>query len=60
MRRRDAAPAIILISTALLLDSNIRNSVYSGKIAVPPGGGGLRKKADRKKCFPQETKAEFL
>jgi hypothetical protein len=34
--------------------------VYSGKIAVPPGGGGLRKKADRKKCFPQETKAEFL
>jgi hypothetical protein len=33
----------MLISTALLLDSNIRNSVgmYSGKIAVPPGGGGL-------------------
>jgi hypothetical protein len=26
----------MLISTALLLDSNIRNS------AVPPGGGGLR------------------
>jgi hypothetical protein len=34
----------MLISTALLLDSIIRNSVgmYSGKIAVPPGGGGLR------------------
>jgi hypothetical protein len=32
----------MLISTALLLDSNIRNSVmYSGKIAVPPGGGGI-------------------
>jgi hypothetical protein len=36
----------MLISTALLLDSIIRNSVgmYSGKIAVPPGGGGLREK----------------
>jgi hypothetical protein len=34
----------MLISTALLLDSIIRNTVctYSGKIAVPPGGGGLR------------------
>jgi hypothetical protein len=34
----------MLISTALLFDSNIRNSVpmYSGKIAVPPGGGGIR------------------
>jgi hypothetical protein len=32
---------IMLISTALLLDSNIRNSMYSGKIAVPPGGGGI-------------------
>jgi hypothetical protein len=34
----------MLISTALLLDSNIRISVpmmYSGEIAVPPGGGGL-------------------
>jgi hypothetical protein len=27
MWRRDAAPVIMLISTALLLDSNIRNSV---------------------------------
>jgi hypothetical protein len=35
----------MLISTALLLDSNIRNNVctYSGKIAVPLSGGGLRK-----------------
>jgi hypothetical protein len=35
-------PVIMLITTALLLNSNIRNSVpmYSGKIAVPPGGGG--------------------
>jgi hypothetical protein len=35
----------MLISTALLLDSILRNSVcsmYSGKIAVPPRGGGLR------------------
>jgi hypothetical protein len=36
----------MLISTTLLLDSIIRNSnsvcTYSGKIAVPPGGGGLR------------------
>jgi hypothetical protein len=33
----------MLISTALLLDSNIRNSVRmdSGKIAVPQGGGGI-------------------
>jgi hypothetical protein len=45
----------MLISTALLLDSNIRNSVCTPaklpcrrvevgyeKIAVPPGGGGIR------------------
>jgi hypothetical protein len=32
----------MLISTALLLDSIIRNSVCTpAKIAVPPGGGGL-------------------
>jgi hypothetical protein len=37
-------PVIMLISTALLLDSIIRNScMYSGKIAVPPGEGGIRK-----------------
>jgi hypothetical protein len=39
MWRRDAGNYVD--STALLLDSNIRNSMYSGKIAVPPGGGGI-------------------
>jgi hypothetical protein len=46
----------MLISTALLLDSNIRNSVcrYSGKIAVPPGGGGIRKNYHYYSCFPRK------
>jgi hypothetical protein len=35
-------PVIMLISTALLLDSIIRNNVSSGKIAVSTGSGGLR------------------